>query len=90
MIQNKEDYVLIDENVAKLIPKGTPIYVADIKNSIEYMLEEDIPNRFTKYVKSSNCAVRTEGFSWCYGCVLKSNLTGSILTTTEEENYLIF
>lgn len=98
MEHNKNDYILIDEEVAKNIPVNTIIFIDDVTNQIDELLRCNSRYEFIKYDNNKPYSIRiisigdsnhenTTGFS--HGCVLKSDLNLPSLLSLVEDDYLL-
>lgn len=86
MTHNKDDYILINKEIAERIIKGTHIIVSDGKDSIEYLMRVGTRRAFNSYNDivfyniitnqiSDTISTSNNGIGYSFGIVLKSLLT---------------
>lgn len=72
-----DDYIIIDENIAKQIPLGTTIFVSDDNRSIKFMLIESLQYNFVEINNSESYPIKISNYNniddsitrYRYGCV---------------------
>ena len=86
MTHNKDDYILINKEIAERITKGTHIIVTDNEDDIEYIMRAGTPRAFNHYDDdifyniitnqiSDTISTTGNGLGYSFGIILKSLLT---------------